>query len=385
MIDNLPAVPDWISATSIDKFVPFLIEIMMNVSAGLYDYFVPLLTMLMWTLVAFNLAVFVIKQYIPGDYLGFLGIGDGGKYYNDAASMSWGIPERLAKQIMRGAIATTILLGARPAFLTEVIINPFLSIGTTYTEFILNASNVNANVPAAPARQCETRDFFSPEVCTNLSNPIAGIIYKNNQVVTLGLTMMSIPAFMTGAPRVRGGDLGGWLFNFIVGLALVATFFISGLLLASLLIQGILNFCFEIMLFPFKAFKFVMQSHDTWANPWVALEGIITSLRKLVVSMIVSGIMVIINVTLIGAMFGAGGLGSEMNSWADKFTTLLGCVLCIVVLYRLFDIAQEKMTAYGASVDKEFYGNLTGAATNLGKQGVGLAKKTKGMIGKIFK
>ncbi|MDR0319559.1 MAG: hypothetical protein LBH81_02355 [Rickettsiales bacterium] len=379
----LPDVPDWMNGASLDKFVPFMIDVMTRVSAGLYDFFVPLVSAFIWTLVGFNIMLFVIKQYVPQDWLDFLNIKNGGGYYDGkkTAELAWGIPKKLAQMMMRAALATTILLAVRPTFLTETIINPFLKLGSIYTESILNSPPGEGSPKAGVGMECNTHSFFSPEICNQMANPISGIIYKNNQVVTLGLDMMGVPSFITGGnPMSKKPDMGLWLFNFFVGAVLAITFFLSGLYIASVILQGILNFCFAIMLFPFRTFKWVMQQTDAWANPTEALKGIIDSLRGLVVAMVIGGIMTLINLSLIAALFGQSGISANLSSWSDKFMIALSSILALLVMTRLLEIAKEKMAKFGAP-DETFYKNLTANAQTLGKTAV----KLGGNIGKMLK
>jgi hypothetical protein len=290
-----------------------------------------------------------------------------------------------------------------------------------YTEFILSEAGGKMEVPIT--RECErgmTQGFFSNAVCSSLANPIAGIIYKNNQVMTLGLNMMGLPSFITGtnsskeyqsldasgnrilpseasvaqnsvsAPsgtnsdiiiKKPGGspDIGLMFFSFIVGLIIAITFFLSGLYLASILLQSILNFFFEIMIFPMKTFKFVMQG-DSYANVWPAVEGVVGSIKNLVITMIVAGIMSLVNVILIISMFGTSGMNVGAESWSDKFMLLLSSIVCLLIMTRLFNISKEKITKYGAKTDEAFYKQLTENAQAIGKVGVNVAGNLKKTI-----
>ncbi|MDR0448905.1 MAG: hypothetical protein LBG89_00380 [Rickettsiales bacterium] len=379
----LPEVPEWISNVSLDKFIPFIIEVMTTASAGLYDFFVPLVQAVIWLLVGFNIALFVVKQFVPQNWLDFFGWKGGGEYYDNdkAAKLAWGVPTRLAKMVVRASLATTLLLALRPAILTETIINPFLGIGSMYTEFIMSSqASGEAARPGTSSADCNTNSFLSEDVCLRLANPISEIIYRNNQVVVLGMDMMGVPSFITDAGASRMTlDMGQNLFNFITGAVLVITFFLAGLYIASIVIQGILDFLFAVLMFPVKTLKWVMQT-DVWMNPKAALEDVVASLRKLVVAMIIGGIMTIVNMTLISALFG-GGVDVGLSSWSDKFMILLSGILCLVVMTKLFDIAREKLAKYGAPSD-EFYKDITSNAQSLGKRMAALADNIKKMATK---
>ncbi|MDR2685448.1 MAG: hypothetical protein LBB23_01590 [Rickettsiales bacterium] len=362
MIDalvSLPMVPDWLNATSFDKFVPLVIQAMMGAAAGVYDYFVPVLSGLLWIVIVFNSAVFTTKQFFPANWLSFLGMNGGG-YWAKPTDLIRGIPMRLVKQIVRASIATLLLLTIRPSLITDTIINPMLRVGTMITEFVVPSST-------ASRAQClpgATREFFDEKLCSDFANPIASIVYKNNQMVALGLSIinMKFPANGGGVAANAAGvvsppDLGKGIFNFIVGLFMAGTFFMFGLRLASILLQGILDFCFAIILFPFKVFSYCLKATegDDWFNPGDALGDIIESLRKLIVTMIVAGIATTINMILIASVVGSGTANLSGGGWGTGIMTILGSVLCLLIMNKFYEIAKEKIAQYGGANNTALY------------------------------
>lgn len=378
VLTSLPLVPDWLNAISLDKFVPYIVESMMYAASGTYDFFAPLMTGLVWILITFFFLVWLTKQFIPQNWLDALGFKDGGAFYNDKISAK-AMTERIIKMALRGVVATTILFAARPAAMTDVIINPFLMVGNMYVSAIVpNDANLP---PAPPCTNEQTRGFMSVAACSNLANPLRAIIYKNNQVLTFGLDMMGVPSFITNTnPKSSEFDIGRLVFDLIVGGVLVITFFLSGLYIASLILQAIIGFCFEIILFPFRTFSYVLNAKDeSWINPWPAFKGIVDSLRVLVVTMLVSGIMTIVNIIMLDTMFGGNEINA--NSWSDKFMLALSAVLSLIIMHKLFKTAQEKISQFGASKDDSLYKTITGTGLGLGGAGVRII----GNIGKMIK
>ena len=110
-------------------FVPVVLESMMNIATSLYKYFVGngdgLIYILIYVFLGFYLVMFLVKMYLPKDWLSFMGFSGGGEMW-DGSATGWSITENVAKPCMRVLIAGIILLQIKPIYVTEWLVNPFL-------------------------------------------------------------------------------------------------------------------------------------------------------------------------------------------------------------------------------------------------------------------
>ena len=74
-----------IDALNLSPFVPIVLDALMMIATGTYDFFVGtteqpgIIKILIWLFLGFSLTITLVKMYIPKKWLGFLGISGGGE------------------------------------------------------------------------------------------------------------------------------------------------------------------------------------------------------------------------------------------------------------------------------------------------------------------
>ena len=134
-------------------FVPLVLKSMMNIATSLYDFFVGDGTgwvyIFIYGFLIFHIALYLVKMYLPKDWLSFFGFSGGGEMWSGSLT-GWSIAENIAKPCIRAIIAGLILLQVKPVYVTKFLINPFLEFGSVYTEHILKTVN-NSSIEVPPA------------------------------------------------------------------------------------------------------------------------------------------------------------------------------------------------------------------------------------------
>ena len=78
-----PAHADILEAYNLAPFVPLVLETMMNIATSLYKYFVGngtgLIYIFIYAFLAFYICLYLVKMYLPKDWLSFLGFSGGGE------------------------------------------------------------------------------------------------------------------------------------------------------------------------------------------------------------------------------------------------------------------------------------------------------------------
>ena len=85
MPDVAHAGKNLVDALDLSPFVPLILDALMMVATGTYEFFVGTAThpgiihMLIWLFLGFTISVSLAKMYIPKKWLGFIGISGGGE------------------------------------------------------------------------------------------------------------------------------------------------------------------------------------------------------------------------------------------------------------------------------------------------------------------
>lgn len=362
---------DVIDALNLAPFVPMVLDALMMVATGTYDFFVDdghgIIQILIWMFLGITIAFTLAKIYIPkswGTLLGWSGVGEieGGKLSGVQ------VVEKVAKPGVRAVIATIALLQIRPVFLTQWLINPFLELGAVYTNTITSTINeVGINVPdiECPPDILE-KAWVSPESCKFLVQPVADLSNANNQIVKRGFEFLTtgLRGMITLVPH------GGQDFlNLITGILLIITFVGSNLFMALLIIQGIFNFGMQLVLYPFHVLTYVVKSSNKWLDVWPVFGGITKALQQLIVTMIACAFILCINLAVIKALFNwntsifvvaAGGsaysniptASANTMGFGEHSMMWISAILTFYLFFKIYDLTQEQLNKYiGGGMD----------------------------------
>lgn len=392
-----------IDKLNISPFVPLVLDTMMTVATGLYEFFVGdahhtgIIYTLVWGFLLFTLSLNLAKMYLPKPWIEFIGFSAG-----QTPSSGMGVIQDLVmKPVMRALIATTILLQLKPVYLTEWLINPFLELGAIYTHAITDTVN-NTGI-ATPRVQCPANimatEWISESSCEFLVQPVSDLSQANNTVIKRGFELIDsgLRGLITLVPHG-----GAEFMNLITGLLLVITFFSSNLFMALLIIQGIFNFGMALALYPFSVLSYVVKPSKKWLDIWPAFASIATALQKLIITMIACAFILCVNLAVIQALFGwnasvfiaaAGGTAGGnvpsasvgMGGFGNHSVIWVSTILTFYLMFRIFKMTREQLDAYvGPKMDdlykkvnsdtKTMWQRTKDSLTNLGKA-VGWFKK----------
>ena len=302
-------------------FVPLVLEVMMNIATSLYRFFVGngtgLIYILIYFFLAFYIGLYLVKMYLPKDWLSFLGFKDGGEMW-DGKAKGWSIAENVAKPCVRAIIAIILLLQIKPVYVTEWLVNPFLEFGSIYTEQVLKATNIATETTTAPVcpESIITQDWITKRSCDFLVRPVHVISQENNKIIKYGFKFLKtgLRGLMTLIPH--GGEN---FLNIITGLLLISAFVASNLFMALLIIQAIFDFGLSLIMYPFNVLTWVAKKSDKWFDILPPFNQIIDSLKKLIITMIACAFILCINIAIVRALFNwsssafnvaAGGMGN---------------------------------------------------------------------------
>ncbi|MDR2770308.1 MAG: hypothetical protein LBB08_02555, partial [Rickettsiales bacterium] len=205
--------------------------------------------------------------------------------------------------------------------------------------------------------------YLSKDSCEFLVGPIDDISAVNNDVIKKGFEFLA--SGLVNFMKPLGWGIKDGFLDSITGILLITTFFSSNMFMAMLIIEGLFALGLALILYPFKVLLYVMKDDDQWINPWPALGDLVSALKRLVVAMIVAAFMLLINVSIAGALF---DLDAESTEWGGHSVTWLGCIMTFWILHRVFQKTREKLESYLA--DKEmtgFYDKVKGQAVAAGK------------------
>lgn len=372
-----------IDAFDLSGFVPLVLEVMMNIATALYNFFVGNGTgwiyILIYFFLGFYIALYLVKMYLPKDWLSFFGFQDGGEMWSGKAT-GWSIAHNVAKPCLRAVIAIVVLLQIKPVYVTEWLVNPFLEFGSVYTEQVLKTTKIATNTTDAP--KCResviTQDWITERGCNFLVQPVHTISQENNKIIKYGFDFLKtgLRGLMTLIPH--GGEN---FLNIITGILLIFAFVSSNLFMALLIIQAIFDFCLSLIMYPFNVLTWVAKKSDKWFDILPPFNQIIESLKKLIITMIACAFILCINIAVVRALFNwsssvfnvaAGGMANTnfptitntgMN-FGSHFMLWVSSILTFFLMQNIFNITRERLNTY-SGVKPDLYNKVTGDAKTM--------------------
>jgi len=380
----ISAMGGWSEIFSLAWVVPLLLDALSAVAFAIYEMLVSggIVYILIWGWLAFTIGLSLAKMYFPKDWLSLFAFSGGGEMY-DPKTDGWSILKNVGKPIARAVFASVFLLQVRPEYITNIIINPFLEFGGVYvgtiTKSVLPKELPKMNCPKG------LDAYFTQDSCDFLIRPIrqvsavnGGMISKGFDFLMGGIASLLLPVDL---PQAVTG-MAGWG-SIITGLLLIATFFSSNFFMSLLLIQGIFKFGLNLAFYPFKVLIYVIKKPDgdEWVDPFPAFADILESLKKLVVAMVAVAFILLINISVVGAMFNFDPTTGEKI--AGHATSWIICLMTLWLVVRVFAITREQLDKYVADPDmtgfydkvKKDAAKFANNAWNLGKKGLGLLKQ----------
>lgn len=368
LVAPVPALADWaiVDKLNLAPFVPLVLDAMMAIASGGYDFFVGngdgIIYLLVWGFLAITIVLYLVRLYIPKTWSGVFGFS-GGDSLADGKTSAETIVYNVMKPCLRGVIAAALLLQIRPVMLTEVLVNPFLQFGAIYTHAITETINDTG----AATRQIECpaaivqKEWISKSSCEFLIQPVSDLSTANNRVIKRGFEYITsgLRNLITMVPH------GGSAFlNLITGIILVTTFFSSNLFMALLIIEAIFKFGMALVLYPFQVLSYVAKPSDKWLDIWPAFAGITKELQNLVITMIMCSFMLCINIAIIKALFtwngsifvvAAGGSATSNvpvvanvsgGGFGEHSILWLSSILTFYLMFKLYDMTQKQLESY---------------------------------------
>lgn len=384
-----------VDALNLAPLVPHVLDALMMVATGGYEFFVGngtgIIYILIWGFMAISISLYLVKLYLPKLWVGFFGFSGGGDM---AAGGVTG--EKIAKNVihsgLRAVVAAVFLLQIRPTYITEWLVNPFLQFGALYTNAI--TSTINEVGTHAPKIECPpdivAKGWVSKSSCEFLIQPVSDLAQANNQVIKRGFEFFTrgLRGLFTLVPH--GGED---LMNTITGIFLVIAFVSSNLFMALLVIQGIFNFGMALILYPFQVLTWVAKpkNPDKWFDVWPAFSGITTALQRLIITMIACAFILCINLAIVKSLFqwsssvfvvAAGGAASSnmpqvANSaigFGQHSVLWISSILTFYLMLRIFELTREKLDSYVGSGMDSLYKSVTKDAKGTWKDAKDLGK-----------
>ncbi|MEE1111502.1 MAG: hypothetical protein UIH99_04780 [Alphaproteobacteria bacterium] len=387
---SVASAADIIDALDLSPFVPLVLDALMMVATGMYEYFVGngngIIYIFVWSFLGISIALYLLKLYIPKSWASIFGMSGVDNNFSGTK-----IFENVLKPGLRAVIAALALLQLKPVYLTQWLINPFLEFGAIYTNHIVeNISGINVHTtPVECPEDVVQKAWISEDSCKFLTQPVADLSHANNQVIKRGFRFVTngLRGLMT--PILHGGED---LMNIITGIILIFTFVSCNIFMALLIIQGIFNFGMQIILYPFYVLTYVFKHSDKWFDIWPAFSGITKALQQLIVTMIACAFILSINVAIIRALFqwnssvfvvSAGGFANSnvpqvaqnAMGFGQHSILWLSAILTFYLMFKIFDLTKKQLNMYVGSGMTTLYDSvitdsktLWGGAHNLGKQ-----------------
>ena len=370
----VPALADWdiVDQLNLAPFVPLMLDAMMAIASGGYDFFVGngngIIYLLVWGFLAITIVLYLTKLYLPKTWSGVFGFSGGGELVDGKAGAET-IVYNVMKPCLRGIIAAAILLQIRPVMLTEVLVNPFLQFGALYTHSI--TETINNTGAAVKKIECPEsivqKEWVSKSSCEFLIQPVADLSAANNTVIKRGFEYITtgLRGLMTIVPH------GGYAFlNLVTGIILVITFFSSNLFMALLIIEAIFKFGMALVLYPFYVLSYVVKPNEKWLDIWPAFAGITKELQNLVITMIMCSFMLCVNIAIIKSLFtwnnsifvvAAGGAATSnvpvvanvsVGGFGEHSILWLSSILTFYLMFKLFNLTQDQLKKYAGGGGK---------------------------------
>ena len=374
-----------IEAFDLSGFVPLVLAVMMKIASALYNFFVGngtgIIYILIYVFLGFYIGLYLVKMYLPKDWLSFLGFKDGGEMW-DGKATGWSVAENVAKPCMRAIIAIVVLLQIKPVYVTEWLVNPFLEFGSVYTEQVLKVSKITSNPVKAPECPID-EEWMTKRSCDFLVQPVHTISQENNKIIRYGFKFLKsgLRGFLILVPHNSGENF----LNIITGLLLIAAFVSSNLFMALLIIQAIFDFCLSLIMYPFNVLTWVAKKSDKWFDILPPFKQIIDSLKKLIITMIACAFILCINIAVVRALFNwsssafnvaTGGMGSTnfptitnagMN-FGSHFMLWLSSILTFFLMQNIFKMTRERLDMYTSGTKPDLYNKVTKDAGILWKK-----------------
>nr|MBQ0091665.1 hypothetical protein [Candidatus Enterousia merdequi] len=398
-----PAHADILEAYNLAPFVPLVLETMMNIATYLYDFFVGkgngIIYIFIYAFVGFYIILYLVKMYLPKDWLSFFGFSGGGEMWDGKAD-GFSIASNVLKPCLRAIIAAVILLQIKPVYVTEILVNPFLEFGSLYTENILqtisNTQTDNISVPTCPA-SIEESGWISKNSCEFLIQPVHTITKENNKIIKYGFDFLT-----RGLRSILIPHGGENILNIITGILLIWAFVSSNVFMALLIIQGIFDFCLSLIMYPFNVVAWVAKKSDKWFDILPAFSQIIDSLKKLVITMIACAFILCVNIAVIRALFNwsssvfvaaAGGVATSnvptITNTAMNFgqhsMLWLSSILTFFLMQNIFKMTRERLDLYTKDTSKDIYKNVTGDAKTMWDKIKSTPDTIKNIVGGVKK
>ena len=343
-------------------FVPRVLDAFMMVARGGYEYFVGhgdgIIYIFVWGFLALSIFMYAFKMYFPKRWLEFFGLTGGGEMW-DGKVKGFETMENVLKSAVRAIVAATLLLQVKPIYVTQWLVNPFLEFGAIYTSAITD----NAKITGVKKQNIEcpesilSSDWISKKSCNFLIQPVSDLSAVNNAVVKRGFEFVSrgirglLTIFSHGGQNIM---------DMITGVLLIFTFVGCNLFMALLIIQGIFDFGVALILYPFNVLAWVAKKSDKWFDIWPAFDGIITALRKLVITMIACAFIMIVNVAIVQALFAnngvfnvaAGGIATSnlvttnAIGFGGHSMLWLSALLTFFLMNAIFEMTKKQLEVY---------------------------------------
>ena len=400
-----PAHADIVDAYNLAPFVPLVLETMMNIATSLYKFFVGngtgLIYICIYAFAGFYIAMYLIKMYLPKDWLSFFGFSGGGEMWDGKAD-GFTIADNVLKPCLRAIIAATILLPIKPAYITEVLVNPFLEFGSFYTESILtNVTSVDTDKIQAPVCPASIADsgWLSKRSCDFLVQPVYTISKENNRVIKYGFDFLK--SGLRGLMKIipHGSED---ILNIITGILLIFAFVSSNVFMALLIIQGIFDFCLSLIMYPFNVLAWVAKKSDKWFDILPAFSQIIDALKRLVITMIACAFILCINIAIVRALFNwsssifvvaAGGMAStnvptitnSAMNFGQHSMLWISSLLTFFLMQNIFNMTRQKLDEYTKDTPKKLYENITKDAKTMWGKVKSTPDTIKNIVGGVKK
>lgn len=380
-----------VDALNLAPIIPTILDALMAVASGGYEFFVGegdgIIYLLVWGFLAVTLVLYVVKMYFPKTWVSFFGFSGGGEMISGIEGMT--IATNALKPCIRAIVAVTVLLQIKPVYLTEWLINPFLQFGALYTESITNT--VNEAGVSAPQVDCPPsiveQGWITQESCEFLVQPVSDISHANNQIIKRGFDFLLTGLRGLITPMSHGGES---FLNVVTGIILIFTFVASNLFMAMLIIQAIFNFGMALVLYPFQVLTYVAKPNDKWLDIWPAFGGITKALQQIIVTMIACAFILCINIAVVKALFqwnssvfvvAAGGtatsnvptVANNAMGFGEHSIMWLSAVLTFYLMFRIFNMTRGKLNDYVGKGMDNLYNQVKGDTNTAIKVGKGIA------------
>lgn len=380
-----------VDALNLAPIIPTILDALMAVASGGYEFFVGegdgIIYLLVWGFLAVTLVLYVVKMYFPKTWVSFFGFSGGGEMISGIDGMT--IATNALKPCIRAIVAVTVLLQIKPVYLTEWLINPFLQFGALYTESITNT--VNEAGVSAPQVDCPPsiveQGWITQESCEFLVQPVSDISHANNQIIKRGFDFLLTGLRGLITPMSHGGES---FLNVVTGIILIFTFVASNLFMAMLIIQAIFNFGMALVLYPFQVLTYVAKPNDKWLDIWPAFGGITKALQQIIVTMIACAFILCINIAVVKALFqwnssvfvvAAGGtatsnvptVANNAMGFGEHSIMWLSAILTFYLMFRVFNMTRGKLNDYVGKGMDNLYNQVKGDTNTAIKVGKGIA------------